>query len=96
LRRKIIEVPGIHCANIYRGMCLLICMRHFSVIFQTLLQEWILRLKDTHPTNQIRLVEWTIENIACLERVNNKFMCAVDFWLDNIVAGFITEFVVDT
>jgi hypothetical protein len=23
-------------------------------------------------------------------------MCAVDFWLDNITAGFITEFAVDT
>jgi hypothetical protein len=23
-------------------------------------------------------------------------MCAVDFWLDNIVVGFITEFAVDT
>jgi hypothetical protein len=31
-----------------------------------------------------------------LERVNNKFMRAVDFWLDNITAGFITEFAVDT
>jgi hypothetical protein len=28
--------------------------------------------------------------------VNNKFTRAVDFWLDNIVAGFITEFLVDT
>jgi hypothetical protein len=23
-------------------------------------------------------------------------MCAIDFWLDNIVAGFVTKFVVDT
>jgi hypothetical protein len=28
--------------------------------------------------------------------VNNKFTCALDFWLDSIVAGFITEFAVDT
>jgi hypothetical protein len=28
--------------------------------------------------------------------VNNKFIRAVDFWLDNIVVGFITEFAVDT
>jgi hypothetical protein len=32
--------------------------------FPELLQEWILRLKDTHPTNRIRPVEWTAENIA--------------------------------
>jgi hypothetical protein len=64
--------------------------------FLELLQEWILRLKDTHPTNRIRLVEWTTENIARLERVNNKFTHVVDFSLDGIVVGFITEFVVDT
>jgi hypothetical protein len=28
--------------------------------------------------------------------VNNKFTHAVDFWLDNIVVGYITEFAVDT
>jgi hypothetical protein len=28
--------------------------------------------------------------------VNNKFTRAVDFWLDSIVVGFITEFAVDT
>jgi hypothetical protein len=28
--------------------------------------------------------------------VNNKFTHAVDFWLDSIVVGFITEFAVDT
>ena len=30
------------------------------------------------------------------ERVNKKFTCVVDFWLDNITVGFITEFAVDT
>ena len=33
--------------------------------------------------------------IEHLKQVNNKFMCAVDFWLDNIVVGFITKFAVD-
>jgi hypothetical protein len=28
--------------------------------------------------------------------VNKKFTHAVDFWLDSIVASFITEFAVDT
>jgi hypothetical protein len=36
----------------------------FFCYFPELLQEWILRLKDTHPTNQIRPVEWTTQNIA--------------------------------
>jgi len=53
-------------------------------------------LKDSYPTNQIRRVEWTTENIAQLDKVNNKFTHEVDFWLDNIIAGFITEFIVDT
>jgi hypothetical protein len=34
--------------------------------------------------------------IVQLQQVNNKFTCAVDFWLDSIVAWFITEFAVDT
>jgi hypothetical protein len=55
-----------------------------------------LRLKDNHPTNRIRPVEWTTENIARIQKVNNKFTHIVDFWLDNIVAGFITKFAVDT
>jgi hypothetical protein len=28
--------------------------------------------------------------------VNNKFTRTVDFWLNNIVVGFISEFAVDT
>jgi hypothetical protein len=36
----------------------------FFCYFPELLQEWILRLKDNHPTNRIRPVEWTTENIA--------------------------------
>jgi hypothetical protein len=34
--------------------------------------------------------------IVLLQQVNNKFTHAIDLWLDSIVAGFITEFVVDT
>jgi hypothetical protein len=64
--------------------------------FPDLLQEWILRLKDTHLNNRIRPVEWIVEKIAQLKRVNNKFTRAMDFWLESITAGFIIEFVVDT
>jgi hypothetical protein len=34
--------------------------------------------------------------IMQLQQVNNKFMHTIDLWLDSIVAGFITEFAVDT
>jgi hypothetical protein len=30
-------------------------------------------VKDTHPTNQIRPLEWTVENNVQLERVYKKF-----------------------
>jgi hypothetical protein len=40
-------------------------------------------------------MEWKEESIARLKMVNNKFTRAIDFWLDIIVVGYITEFVVD-
>ena len=68
----------------------------FFCDFPHVLQEWILILKDNHPTNQIQQLKWNLAEITQLQQVDNKFTCAVDFWLDNIVAGFITKFVVDT
>jgi hypothetical protein len=52
-------------------------------------------LKDNHPTNRIKQLEWNPVEIAQLQQVNNKFMRAVDLWLDIIVVGFITGFTVD-
>jgi hypothetical protein len=68
----------------------------FFCDFPHVLQEWIKRLKDNHPTNQIRQLEWKPVEIVQLQQVDNKFTRVVDFWLDNIVEGFITEFAVDT
>jgi hypothetical protein len=68
----------------------------FFCDFSHLLQEWMLRLKDNHATNWIRKIDWTPVQIEHLQQVNNKFTRAVHFWLDSIVAGFITKFVVDT
>ena len=68
----------------------------FFCDFPYLLKEWILRLKDNHAMNQIRQLEWTPIHIEQLQQVNNKFTHVVDFWLDSIVAGFITKFAVDT
>ena len=53
-------------------------------------------MKDTHPTNWIRSLEWTTKSISHLERDNNKFMNVVDLWLDIIIERFITEFAVNT
>jgi hypothetical protein len=41
-------------------------------------------------------MEWNPMEIVQLQQVNNKFTRIVDFWLDNIFAGFITKFAVDT
>jgi hypothetical protein len=68
----------------------------FFYDFPHVLQEWILRLKNNHPTNWIRQLEWNYVEIVQLQQVDNKFIRVVDFWLDNIVAGFIIEFAVDT
>jgi hypothetical protein len=68
----------------------------FLYDFPHVLQEWILRLKHNHPTNRIRQLEWNLVETTQLQQVNNKFMHAIDFWLDSIVAGFITKFAVDT
>jgi hypothetical protein len=68
----------------------------FFCNFPHLLQEWILRLKDNHTMNRIQELEWTPVHIELLQQVNNKFTRVVDFWLDSIVAGFITESAIDT
>jgi hypothetical protein len=68
----------------------------FFYDFPHILQEWIKILKDNHPTNWIRQLEWNPEEIAQLQRVDNKFTRVVDFWLDNIVVRFIIDFAVDT
>jgi hypothetical protein len=55
-----------------------------------------LRLEENHPMNQFRQPKWNLMEIIQLQHVNNKFTCAVYFWLDNIFVGSITNFVVDT
>jgi hypothetical protein len=55
-----------------------------------------IEVKRKPPNKSIRQLEWNPVEIMQLQQVNNKFTHAVDFWLDSIVAGFITEFAVDT
>jgi hypothetical protein len=51
----------------------------FFYVFPHILQEWIKILKDNHPTNWIRQLEWNLEEITQLQRNDNKFTRAVDF-----------------
>jgi len=39
---------------------------------------------------------WTLELVRILEAVEDNITRAIDHWLDQIIGGFITEFVVDT
>ena len=41
-------------------------------------------------------IVWTLELVHKLEVSEDKIARAVDHWLDRIIGGFITEFVVDT
>jgi hypothetical protein len=51
----------------------------FLCDFPHVLQEWILRLKYNHPTNQIRKIKWNLVEIMELQQVNNKFTRTIDF-----------------
>ena len=42
------------------------------------------------------LTSWTLELIQELQETDNKASRAVEVWLDSILEGYITEFVVDT
>ena len=39
---------------------------------------------------------WMLELIQWLKSVNNKISCVVDYWVDSILEGYITEFTVNT
>ena len=41
------------------------------------------------------VVEWNDQLVREITSVSNSISRAVDFWVDNILQGYITEFVVD-
>ena len=62
-----------------------------------MLHEWLSKLA-TQRTNfqggEPR--EWTPQLIEQLKEVRNPITRAIDFWIDNILEGYITKFDVDT
>jgi hypothetical protein len=52
-------------------------------------------VENTGRYQTIALRNWTLELIRKLNFVSNKTSCAFDFWLDNILGGYIIEFAVD-
>jgi hypothetical protein len=38
---------------------------------------------------------WTPELIQQVNTISNQISCTVDFWLDSVLGGYITEFSID-
>jgi len=65
--------------------------------FHIELYEWISRLTERkYCFKGDKPKEWTPELIQRLKNIDNRISIALDFWIDNILGGFITEFAVDS
>ena len=63
-----------------------------------MLNEWLSKLTTQQRSNFQggKQSEWSPYLIKRLKRVNNPISRAMYFWVDNILEGYITEFLVDT
>lgn len=69
----------------------------FFASFPSKLYEWIAKLVDSQGRCRLdELIMWTPEVVRRLEALKDKIVRTVDHWLEWIIGGFITEFVVDT
>lgn len=61
--------------------------------FPILLSEWMLHMKDEGATWNINVKgEWIPEKIQHLNEISNPISRAVDFWINSILKGYVTEF----
>ena len=68
----------------------------FFASFPSELYEWIEKLTDSQGRCRLeKPIVWTLELVRILEASEDKIKRVVDHWLDRIIGGFITEFVVD-
>ena len=68
----------------------------FFVSFPSELYEWIARLVDSQGRCRLdQPIVWTPELVRRLEASEDKIVRAMDHWINWIIGGFITEFVVD-
>ena len=69
----------------------------FCAMFPIVLHEWLSRL-ETRQTKFQRMeaIEWIIQLIHELASVSNPISRAIDFWVNSILQGYITKFVVET
>ena len=65
--------------------------------FPILLHEWLSGVVTKQTNLQRReIVKWGDQSVHEVTTVSNPISRAVDFWVDNILQGYITEFAVDT
>ena len=65
--------------------------------FPTELHAWLSRLAENKTsTRSDKPAEWTLELIQRLKHINNSISRAIDFWLNNLLEGFVIELEVDT
>jgi hypothetical protein len=60
------------------------------------LVEWLQRLGENNITfNTIVPRNWTPVLIQQVNTISNQISHKVDFWLDSVLRGYITEFSID-
>ena len=69
----------------------------FFATFPSELHAWLSRLVENETfSRRVKPIDWTLEAIQRLEREDNLISRIVDYWLNSLLEGFVTEFVVDT
>ena len=59
--------------------------------------QWIAKLTDNQGRCRLnKPIVWTPQLVPRLEASEDKIACVVDYLLNQIIGGFIIEFVVDT
>jgi hypothetical protein len=60
------------------------------------LTRWLERIMENVGIFQAQaLRKWTPKLIRKLNTISNKVSQAIDFWLNSILGGYITEFAID-
>ena len=68
----------------------------FFATFPSKLHAWLSRLVERETsTRSDRPTEWTSEVIQRLKNTYNSISRVVDFWINNLLEGFVTKFAVD-
>lgn len=63
----------------------------------TELHEWLSWLTEFQTyTKDDAITRWTLELVQQLEKSSNKISSTIDYWIDNVLSGFVTEFSIDT